>query len=135
VRRVPERTRISGFPRLQPTLGFAASLLAVWCQILLLASISLVPAAMAVDPLANVPICHIHDGTPPAQPPPAQPAHNCALCALCMAQAVPLAVLPPTQALPERQSVATTSPGKAQPRAPPVRRLVAAQPRGPPSLS
>ncbi len=134
MRRAPERTRISPFPRLQPTLGFAASLLAVWCQILLLATMSLVPAAMADDPLGNIPVCHIHDGTSPAQPPPAQPAHNCALCALCMAQAVLLAILPPTQALPEQQSVATTQPGMAQPHAPPVRRLVAAQPRGPPSL-
>ncbi len=134
VRRVPERDPIALFRRLQPTLGFAASLLAVWCQILLLATISLVPAAMADDPIANVPICHSHDRTQPAQPTPAQPPHNCALCALCLAHAAPLAILPPTPALPERQSVAATQPGAAHPRAPPLRPVAAAQPRGPPSL-
>jgi hypothetical protein len=135
MRRPPERNPIARFPRLQPTLGFAASLLAVWCQILLLATISLAPLAAGADPLGNIPICHIADGTPPAQPPPAQPAHNCALCVLCQAHAAPLAILPPpTPALPEWQSVATVRLGAVQPRAPPVRPVAAAQPRGPPSL-
>jgi hypothetical protein len=109
-------------------------LLAVWCQILLLATISLAPLAVAADPLGNVPICHVEDAGQPAQQAPAQPAHNCALCAICLAHAAPAAILSPTPALPERQFVATGQPGAAQPRAPPVHPVAAAQPRGPPSL-
>jgi hypothetical protein len=115
-------------------LGFAASLLAVCCQILLLATISLAPMAVAADPLGNAPICHAEDGGQPAPQSPAEPPHDCALCAICLAHAAPAAILSSTQALPERQLVAIVRLGSAQPRAPPVRVVTAAQPRGPPSL-
>jgi hypothetical protein len=110
------------------------SLLAVWCQIILLATISLSPQAVAADPLGSVPICHAEGGTQPAQDTPGQPTHNCALCAVCLAHAVPVAILSPTPALPERQFVAAVRLRSAQPRAPPVTLRAAAQPRGPPSL-
>ena len=41
--RMLERNATVSFQGLKPTIGFAASLLAVWCQILLLATISLTP--------------------------------------------------------------------------------------------
>ena len=116
-------------------IGFVASLLAVWCQILLVASISLASLAIAGDPLGSVPICHLADGTSPAQQAPGVPTHHCALCAICLAQALPSAILSTPPALPERQLGAVARGEVAQPRAPPFRRLAAAQPRGPPSLS
>jgi hypothetical protein len=119
---------------LKPTIGFAASLLAVWCQILLLATISLAPLAISPDPLGNVPICHHDDGTQPAQHTPGNPAHDCALCVLCLSHALPLAILSPTPNLPLRQSAAIVRLDAARPRAPPVYLVAAAQPRGPPSL-
>ncbi len=131
---MPERCAAVPFARRQPTIGFAASLLAVCCQILMLATISLAPLVIGVDPLGNVPICHLESGTQPAQQTPGQPTHNCALCAICLAQALPPAILPPTPALPDRQAIAIVRLDAAQPRAPPFRRLAAAQPRGPPSL-
>jgi hypothetical protein len=121
--------------RLKPTIGFAASLLAVWCQILLLATISLSPLAIGAGPAGSVPICHADDGTQPAQQKPDHPAHDCALCVLCLSHASPLAILAPPPQLPERQSVVTARRAAAYPRAPPVRLVAAAQPRGPPSLS
>ena len=116
-------------------IGFAASLLAVCCQILLLATISLVPPAFAADPLGGTPICHLADETQPAQQTPVQPAHRCALCAICLAHALPSAILSPTPMLPDRQSMPIVRADAARPRAPPVRLVAAAQPRGPPSLT
>jgi len=123
------------FPRgVKPSIGFAASLLAVWCQIVLLATISLAPLAVAADPFGNAPICHAQDGVQPEAPAPGQPAHDCALCAICLAHASPLAILSPTPTLPGRQIVIAVRLAVAQPRAPPIRLIAAAQPRGPPSL-
>jgi hypothetical protein len=113
-------------------IGLAASVVAVWCQILLLASISLVPLAVGGDPLGGVPICHLADGRQPA---PGAPAHRCVLCAICLAHALPSAILSPSPALPERNVTALVRAEAAQPRAPPLRLVSAAQPRGPPSLS
>ena len=128
-----ERNAVS-LQRLKPTVGFAASLLAVWCQILLLATISLAPLDIGAGPVGDVPICHADDGTQPAQQKPDHPAHDCALCVICLSHASPLAILAPPPQLPERQSVATARRAAAYPRAPPVRLVAAAQPRGPPSL-
>jgi len=133
VQRLLERNATAAAQRLKPTIGFGASLLAVWCQILLLASISLAPLAVDADPVGNVPICHAEDETQPAQQKPGHPAHDCALCVLCLPHASPLAILSPTPALPERRSVAATRLDAAHPRAPPVHLISAAQPRGPPS--
>jgi hypothetical protein len=91
---------------LKPTIGFAASLLAVCCQILLLGTISLAPLASGADPMGTVPICHADDVTQPAQQKPRHPARDCALCVLCLSHTSPLAILSPPPVLPERRSVA-----------------------------
>jgi hypothetical protein len=110
-------------------------LFAVWCQIVLVAAISLAPLPVVADSLGNIPICHADDGTRPGDHAPSQPAHDCALCVLCVAHAVPLAVLAPSSpVLAQRHFVVVARPVVAQPRAPPVRPVAAAQPRGPPSL-
>jgi hypothetical protein len=134
VQRVLERNAIVSRQGLKPTIGFAASLLAVWCQVLLLATISLAPLAISVDPIGNVPICHTGDGTPPAQQEPDHSTHDCVLCVLCLSHASPLAILAPTPQLPEHQPVATVRLAAAYPRGPPIRLVAAAQPRGPPPL-
>jgi hypothetical protein len=131
---MPERQTTVSRGGLRSTIGFAASLLAVCCQILLLATISLAPIAIAADPLGSVPICHLADGTQPAPQTPVQPSHRCALCAICLAHALPSAILAPTPTLPDRQSITVVRLDAAHPRAPPVRLVAAAQPRGPPSL-
>jgi len=131
---MPERQTTVSRGGLRPAIGFAASLLAVCCQILLLATISLAPIAVEADPLGNPPICHLADGTQPAQQTPALPSHRCAMCAICLAHALPSAILAPTPTLPDRQSITVVRLDAAHPRAPPVRLVAAAQPRGPPSL-
>jgi hypothetical protein len=132
---LPERNAAIPLRGLKPTIGFAASLLAAWCQILLLATISLAPLAIGAGPAGDAPICHAGDATPPAQQKPAHPTHDCALCVFCLSHAMPAALLSPAPALPERQSVATGRLAAAYPRAPPPRPVAAAQPRGPPSLT
>src|SRR5271156_964752 len=117
---MPERQTTEARRGLRPMIGFAASLFAVWCQILLLATISLASPTIAPDPLDGVPICHLADGTQPAQQTPVQPPHRCALCAICLAHALPSAVLSPAPTLPERHLIGAMRPGEAQPRAPPV---------------
>jgi hypothetical protein len=74
-------------PKAEPTVGFTASLLAVWCQILLLATISPMPLDISAGPVGDVPICHADDGTGPAQQKPDHPARDCALCVICLSQA------------------------------------------------
>ena len=132
VQRVLERNAAVSRRGLKPTIGFAVSLLAVWCQVLLVAAISLAPLAINVDPIGGVPICHTDDGTQPAQQKPDHPAHDCALCVLCLSHASPLAILAPTPQLPEHQPVATVRLATTYPRGPPFRIVAAAQPRGPP---
>jgi len=129
VRRVPKRHVVS-LQGLKAAIGFAAALLAVWCQILLLATISLTPIGASADPVGNPPICH---GDDRSQPAPSHTDHNCALCVCCISHALPLAILSPVQMLPYRQSVTSVRLHAVQPRAPPVRLVAAAQPRGPPS--
>jgi hypothetical protein len=133
VRRALNRNPVS-LQRLKPTVGFAASLLAVWCQILLLATISLAPLDISAGPVGDVPICHADEGTQPAQQKPDHPAHDCALCVICLSHASPLAILAPRPTLPERRPMPIVRLEAAYPRAPPVRLVAAAQPRGPPSL-
>jgi hypothetical protein len=115
-------------------LGFAASMLAAWCQILLLATMSLAPLAAGTDPTGNIPICHADERTPPAQQRPAHPSHDCAPCILCISHLLPLALQPSMPMLPEQHSVLTHRLNAPYPRAPPSRLIAAAQPRGPPSL-
>ena len=103
VRRALKRNAIS-LQRLKPTVGFAASLLAVWCQILLLATISLTPLDISAGPVGDVPICHADDGAQPAQQKQDHPAHDCALCVICLSHASALSLLSPMPTLPERRS-------------------------------
>jgi hypothetical protein len=123
------------FRYLKSSIGFAASLLAVWCQIVLLATISLAPLTAASAPLGSFPICHADasEETQPAQQTPDHHTHDCVLCAICLAHALPLAIVTPPATLPVRHSVAAVRLDAARARAPPVRLVTAAQPRGPPS--
>jgi hypothetical protein len=121
---------------LKRTTGFAASLLAAWCQILLLATISLAPLELGTGPAGHFPICHADRETQPAKQKPDQPVpvHDCAQCVLCLSQASPLAILSPAPMLPQRRTLVIVRLDAAHPRAPPVRLVFAAQPRGPPTL-
>lgn len=121
---------------MKSAVRFAVTLLAAWCQIIVVAALPLAPLAAGLDPLGNVPICHADaDGGQPPPAPPAHGGHDCVLCVLCVSHALPLALLSPTPTLPDRHSVAPVRLDAAQPRAPPLRLMAAAQPRGPPSLS
>jgi hypothetical protein len=134
VRRVLERNAAVSLLGVKPAIGFAASAFAVWCQVLLLATISLSPLAIGAAPIGNIPICHTDGGSEPARQTPGQPPHDCALCVVCLAHASPPAILPPTPTLPDRRPIAVVRLDAAHPRAPPVQLIAAAQPRGPPSL-
>jgi hypothetical protein len=131
-----ERNATVPLRELKPAIGFAASLLAMACQILLLATISLAPLGIAPDALGGVPICHDSTGesTQPSRQTPDRHAHDCALCAVCLAHTWQLALLSPPPTLPHQHSVAAVRLAANRPRAPPVRLVAAAQPRGPPSL-
>jgi len=133
VRRSFERESTVPRHELKPIVGFAASLLAVWCQVLLLATVLVTPLAVGIEP--TISICHADDETAPARQQPDQPAHACALCVVCLSHPSPLAILSPTPVLPERQSIAIVRLDAARPRAPPIRLVAAAQPRGPPSFT
>jgi hypothetical protein len=116
-------------------IGFAASMLAAWCQILLLATISSAPLALVADPAGNIPICHADEKTPPAQQEPVNhPSHECAPCILCISHLLPLALQPSRPTLPEQRWVLAHRLDTPYPRAPPSRLIVAAQPRGPPLI-
>ena len=132
VRRALERNATIAFEGLKPAIGFAVSLLAVWCQVLLLATISLAPVGVGADPVGSFPICHSENGSQPA-PQPGHSDHNCAVCVCCITHALSLAIMSSVQMLPGGQSVASVSLYTSQPRAPPVLLVAAAQPRGPPS--
>jgi hypothetical protein len=110
--------------------------LAVCCQVLLVATISLAPLTVAADPLANLPICHSDngDGGSPAQPSPGQSGHDCVLCAICLAHASPAALLSPAPSPTAPRLIALIRHEAYHPRAPPVHEVIAARPRGPPSL-
>jgi hypothetical protein len=101
---------------------------------LLLGTISLAPLDVGTDPEGQFPICHADGGTQPAPQKPAPPPHDCARCVLCLAQASPLAILSPVPMLPEWRAAVIVRLDAARPRAPPVRLVFAAQPRGPPTL-
>lgn len=119
--------------RRKPLIGFAASLLAVWCQVLLLGTLSLAPLQAAFDPTGDPPLCHADGGSQPNAPD--QPAHDCVLCVVCVTHAVPVAILSPTPVFAPRVIVAAVRHPAARPRAPPLRPVAAAQPRGPPALT
>jgi hypothetical protein len=108
---------------------------AAWCQILLVVSLAHMPQARADDALDCVRMCHPDaddDGTPAPQHQD-HSDHDCVLCVMCIGHASPAALLSSPPALPDRQFIAVVLLDTHQPRAPPVRLIFAAQPRGPPS--
>jgi hypothetical protein len=111
-------------------------MLAAWCQILLVASLAHMPEAQAADLLDCVRMCQADadDDGSPVPPHQDHSGHDCVLCVMCIGHASPAAVssLPP--ALPDRQFTAVVLLDAYRPRAPPVRLVFAAQPRGPPPL-
>jgi hypothetical protein len=115
--------------------GFTASLLAVWCQVLLLATISLTPLRTGVDPIGNSPICHADEGGQPVHQKPGDSRHECTLCVVCLTHASPLAIPAPGPTFLERRFIVVGRAHHAQPRAPPVLLVAAALPRGPPALT
>jgi hypothetical protein len=120
---------------MKSAVRFVVTWLAAWCQVITVALVPLGPLATSLDPLANAPICHVDtDRGQPADAPPIHGGHDCTLCVLCVSHALQSALLSPTPGLPDPHSVVTVRRDAAQPRAPPVRSVAAAQPRGPPSL-
>lgn len=119
---------------MKSVIRFTLMWLAAWCQVLVVATMPLAPLAMAADPLGEVPICHASDPADGRHTPlPDHGPHDCAPCVICcQMHASPMAVLSPTPQLPVLQSVAAIRNHTAQPRAPPFRAILAAQPRGPP---
>jgi len=115
-------------------IGFVLSLLGAWCQILLLATVSLAPLDAVGDPLAGAPICRAsaHGATEPGRQAPVRHTHDCALCPLCVTHALPLEIVSPTPPVPARRSVGQVRLSPAYQRAPPVRPVEAFRPRGPP---
>jgi len=122
--------------KMMRAIGLFLSLLGTWCQILLLAAVSLAPLKAVGDPVAGLPICHAgaDDATGPGRQAPVRHTHDCALCSLCLTHAFPLAIVPPTPSLPSRRSVEQVRLSPAYQRAPPVRPVAAFRPRGPPVL-
>jgi hypothetical protein len=120
---------------MKSAVRFTVTWLAAWCQIIAVAAMPLGPLAAGLDPLAEVPICHADaDGGQPRPSAPIRGRHDCAQCVLCVSHALPLALLSPLPALPDRRADLIVRLEAAQPRGPPVRLVAAAQPRGPPSL-
>jgi hypothetical protein len=116
-------------------VGYTASLLAVWCQVVLLAITSIASIAVgAVDPVGSAPVCRARDEGQPPDPKPARSGHECALCVLCLTNTPPLTHLTPGPTFPDRHVVIIRRLTAAYPRAPPLRLIAASQPRGPPTL-
>jgi hypothetical protein len=122
---------------MRSVIRFTLMWLAAWCQVLVVATMPLAPLAMAADPLGDAPICHAPDPADGQQPrSPEHGQHDCALCVICAQMHAPAAALPArTPILPVAPTVAVIRHYTAQPRAPPFRSILAAQPRGPPSLT
>jgi len=117
-------------------IGFFLSALGAWCQILLLATVSLAPLDAIGDPPAGSPICRASaDGAmKPWRQAPVRHTHDCAPCPVCLTHALPLAIVSPTGSLPVRRSIDQVRLNAAYQRAPPVRPVEAFRPRGPPVL-
>lgn len=123
---------------MRSVIHFTLMWLAAWCQVVVVATMPLAPVAVAAaDPLGDIPICHAPNPADGQQDPsPEHGQHDCALCVICcQMHAPPAALVSPTLTLPAAQTVAIIRHHIAQPRAPPFRAVLAAQPRGPPSLT
>jgi hypothetical protein len=119
---------------MKSAVSFALAWLAAWCQVVLVATMSWSALANAAS-VDVVPICHTD--AEPGQPQPTQPAHHghdCVLCAICQSHGA-LVVLPANAATPASRNAASLAHfSTPQPRAPPLFKPLAAQPRGPPPL-
>ncbi len=120
---------------MRPVIRFTMMWLAAWCQVLVVATMPLAPVAMAADALGDIPICHAPNPADGQQSPsPEHGQHDCTICVICCQMHAPaVALLSPTLTLPVTQTVTVIRHHTAQPRAPPFRAILAAQPRGPPS--
>jgi hypothetical protein len=107
---------------------------AAWCQVLLVVSLAHMPQAQAADVLECVRMCQADDDGAPAPQHQDHSDHDCVLCVMCIGHASPAALLSSPPALPDRQFTAVVLLDAYRPRAPPVRSVIAAQPRGPPPL-
>jgi hypothetical protein len=107
---------------------------AAWCQILLVVALAPMPQALADDARDCARLCHPDaddDGTPvPHQQD--HSGHDCVLCVICVGHASQAALVASPPALPDRHFTAFVLLDAYQPRAPPIRPVFAAQPRGPP---
>jgi hypothetical protein len=117
-------------------LGLFFALLALACQLAVGATVP-AAAAQAVQPLAGFTIiCHAGDGTSGLPNPPHQPAPDCQICLLCAAFATPVATLAASPLVPAPQTAALALAAPLPPSTAPLTvRLLAARPRGPPSLA
>jgi hypothetical protein len=119
-------------------IRFTASWLAAWCQVLLVALMPVGPMAFATDPLGETPICHVDTtgNTGHQTPlPPGHHQHDRVLCYVCQAHGWAAALISPPTVPPTLEVVAGTEHFIYQARGPPFRAVLAAQPRGPPSLT
>ena len=108
---------------------------AAWCQVLLVVSLAHMPQAQAADALDCVRMCQADAETMAAGPAASgSSGQDCVLCVMCIGHASPAALLSSPPALPDRQFTAVVLLDAYRPRAPPVRLVFAAQPRGPPPL-
>jgi hypothetical protein len=115
-------------------VGFAALMLAAWCQILLVVALAPMPQAQTADALDCARMCHPDaddDGTPTPQHQD-HSGRDCVLCIMCVGHASQAALISSPPMLPDRQFTAVVLLDAYDPRAPPVRLIFAAQPRGPP---
>jgi hypothetical protein len=115
---------------------FVAAWIAAWCQVVVVAALPLPASTAHARTFALAPICQAHGQK--EQPEPALPSHNghdCALCVVCQTTATATALLVDAPALTPQRTVAVLRFSDAQPRAPPATPIVAAQPRGPPTLT
>ena len=122
---------------MRSVIRFTVMWLAAWCQVLVVATMPLTPLAMAAVPLGEVPICHASDPADGKRTPsPDHRQHDCTLCVICsQMHASPIALLSPAPHIPVLRSVVVIRHHTVQPRAPPFRAVLAAQPRGPPRLT
>jgi hypothetical protein len=109
---------------------------AAWCQVLLVISLAHMPQAQAADLLDCVRMClaDADDGGSPAPRHKDHSGQDCVLCVMCIGHASPAALLSSPPALPDRRFTTVAPLDAYRPRAPPVRLVRAAQPRGPPPL-
>lgn len=117
-----------------PLFRLFLALLALGCQLAVGATVP-AAAAQALAPLAGYGvICHADDGTGGA-PTPQHKAPDCQFCPLCAAFSTPAATLADVPVVPPPVGIALPVTAPRPPStAPPAVRLLAAPPRGPPSL-